>query len=123
MTRAFDSIRAIRWQGDSLFLLDQRLLPASYQELELTDPAQVADAIRDMVVRGAPAIGITAAYAVVLAARLRYQQDPVHWKSLIKDDIKRLSEARPTAVNLFWALDTMATKIELIEADPYQPLR
>ncbi|MFW2374572.1 MAG: S-methyl-5-thioribose-1-phosphate isomerase, partial [Gammaproteobacteria bacterium] len=64
MSKPYDSIRAIRWQGGSLFLLDQRILPASYQELELTSPTQVADAIRNMVVRGAPAIGITAAYGV-----------------------------------------------------------
>lgn len=123
MTKPYDSIRAIRWQGGSLFLLDQRILPTSYQELELTSPAQVAGAIRDMVVRGAPAIGITAAYGVVLAARLRYQQDPASWKSLIKADIKLLSESRPTAVNLFWALDTMSEKIKSIDDDPVEPLR
>lgn len=123
MSKPYDSIRAIRWQGDSLFLLDQRILPASYQELELTSPAQVADAIRDMVVRGAPAIGITAAYGVVLAARLRYQQDPANWKTLIRDDIKLLSESRPTAVNLFWALDAMSKSIAGLDGDPFKPLR
>lgn len=123
MSKPLDSIRAIRWQGDSLFLLDQRILPASYQELELTSPEQVAEAIRNMVVRGAPAIGITAAYGVVLAARHRYQQDADNWKSLIKDDIKLLSESRPTAVNLFWALDTLSKKIDSITGDPFETLK
>ena len=123
MTKPLDSIRAIRWHGDSLFLLDQRILPASYQELELTSARQVADAIRDMVVRGAPAIGIAAAYGVVLAARGCYQQDPENWKSLVQQDIRLLSESRPTAVNLFWALDAMSKRIETIDGDPYQPLR
>lgn len=123
MNKQYDSIRAIRWQGDSLFLLDQRILPASYQELELTTPEQVADAIRDMVVRGAPAIGITAAYGVVLAARRRYQQSPENWKTLIKDDIQLLSESRPTAVNLFWALDAMSKCMADIKSDPFQPLK
>jgi len=66
-----DSIRAVIWKQDSLHLLDQRVLPHEESYLVLRDSAAVADAIRDMVVRGAPAIGITAAYGVVLAAAAR----------------------------------------------------
>ena len=61
MTDNYDTIRPISWRDGKLFLLDQRVLPQEYIELELNDAEQVADAIRDMVVRGAPAIGITAA--------------------------------------------------------------
>ncbi|MCW8910767.1 MAG: S-methyl-5-thioribose-1-phosphate isomerase, partial [Gammaproteobacteria bacterium] len=118
-----DSIRAINWRDDSLFLLDQRILPQKNIELELNNAVEVADAIRNMVVRGAPAIGITAAYGVVLASRLRYQQDAGNWKQLINEDIKILSESRPTAVNLFWALDYMQKLIQGIEEDPFEILK
>lgn len=123
MSDKYDSIRAINWRDDSLFLLDQRILPQKYTEIKLTTAVEVADAIRDMVVRGAPAIGITAAYGVVLAARLRYQQNADNWKHLILDDIKILSESRPTAVNLFWALEHMQRLIQAIEGDPFNQLK
>jgi len=118
-----DSIRAINWRDDSLFLLDQRILPQKNVELELNNAVAVAAAIRDMVVRGAPAIGITAAYGVVLAARLRYQQNADDWKQLINEDIKVLSESRPTAVNLFWALEHMQQLIQTVEGDPFEVLK
>ena len=97
----------MEWTGASLRLLDQRVLPARHEFLELHDCAAVADAIRDMVVRGAPAIGITAAYGLVLAARARYRDDPAGWRSALEQDRQRLAASRPTAVNLFWALDRM----------------
>src|SRR5688572_12374034 len=61
------SVQPIRWQDNRLWLLDQRLLPAQEVELRCSDAPAVAAAIRDMAVRGAPAIGIAAAYAVVLS--------------------------------------------------------
>ncbi len=98
---------AIVWQAGRLYLLDQRRLPHEEAYLELDDAGAVADAIRDMVVRGAPAIGITAAYGVVLGARRRYEESPTGWRSSIDADLTRLADARPTAANLFWALDRM----------------
>jgi len=95
-----------------LRLLDQRMLPGSREMLELTDLASAANAIRDMVVRGAPAIGITAAYAIVLAADARYQQDPENWRELLQPDLALLANARPTAVNLVWAIEQMRAVIE-----------
>jgi methylthioribose-1-phosphate isomerase len=82
----------------------------------------VAQAITDMVVRGAPAIGISAAYAVVLAARNRYHQDSEQWKSAIETDLTALAASRPTAVNLFWALQRMKSVIALIKGEPYERL-
>ena len=123
MTTIHDSIRAINWRGDSLFLLDQRILPENYSEIELHDAQQVADAIRDMVVRGAPAIGITAAYGVVLAARQRYAEDAANWKQLIQQDMDVLAASRPTAVNLFWALERMQSLIQNLEGDPFESLK
>ncbi|UCC55586.1 MAG: S-methyl-5-thioribose-1-phosphate isomerase [Gammaproteobacteria bacterium] len=113
-----DSIRAIQWTGDSLRLLDQRDLPASVNYLELVDAVSVAAAIRDMVVRGAPAIGITAAYGVVLAARQRYAESPQGWQGLLEGDIRLLTAARPTAVNLAWALQRMQRCAAGTEGDP-----
>jgi methylthioribose-1-phosphate isomerase len=122
MTTIHDSIRAISWKDDGLFLLDQRILPLQQRQLAPRDAAEVAAAIRDMVVRGAPAIGITAAYGVVLAARQRYAQDPDNWKQLIADDLRLLAASRPTAVNLFWALQHMQQLIDGLDGPPVAPL-
>lgn len=118
MTKQHDSIRPIRWQNHQLHLIDQRVLPATESWLHYDNVYAVADAIRDMVVRGAPAIGITAAYAIVLAATERYAQDPQNWKSQIESDLQRLAESRPTAVNLFWAINRMRQCIAQCQADP-----
>lgn len=117
-----DKIRAIEWSDEGLQLLDQRLLPKIKQWVLLRDALGVAQAIRDMVVRGAPAIGVTAAYGVVLAARDRYAQSPTNWKSAITEDLEVLANSRPTAVNLFWALERMGQFIEGLSGDPVPTL-
>ncbi|WP_300618333.1 S-methyl-5-thioribose-1-phosphate isomerase [Dokdonella sp.] len=94
-----DSIRAVLWQGDRLRLLDQRRLPFEETYVDCASADDVAGAIRDLVVRGAPAIGIAAAWGVVLAAR----KDP----DRLDEALALLRAARPTAVNLMWALDRM----------------
>lgn len=119
MTTTHDTIRAVLWQDDRLQLLDQRILPHRHVYLSYDEPAAVAQAIRDMVVRGAPAIGVTAAYGVVLAGRQRYRSAGPAWRNHIKEDLTRLAAARPTAVNLFWALERMERLIAgLGEGDP-----
>ncbi|MEO8143339.1 MAG: S-methyl-5-thioribose-1-phosphate isomerase [Betaproteobacteria bacterium] len=85
-------IEPIRWQGDRLELLDQRLLPDQTVYVSCSTAAEVAAAIRDMVVRGAPAIGCAAAFGMVLGGTNSF-------------DV--LAKSRPTAVNLFWALERM----------------
>ena len=117
-----DNIQAIKWHNNALELLDQRLLPARVEYLRLEHVNEVADAIRNMVVRGAPAIGITAAYGVVIAATTRYQQSATTWKQDILDDIHTLAQSRPTAVNLFWALDHMKQIIDRLNGDPSKVL-
>lgn len=99
MTAHSSSFNAIEWHGQSLHLLDQRVLPHTHTVHEYTTAADVADAIRDMVVRGAPAIGITAAYGYALDALNGRDMSAAY---------KVLAESRPTAVNLFWALERMA---------------
>ena len=88
------TVEPIRWRGDSVEFLDQRLLPDQVVYVKCRTAEEVARAIRDMVVRGAPAIGCAAAFGVVLS-----QGSPESY-SVLKD-------SRPTAVNLFWALERM----------------
>ena len=102
-----DTIRPIAWREDRLWLLDQRALPAVETHLDYDDCAAVAAAITDMVVRGAPAIGVTAAYACVLAARRRFAENPDAWRAPFDEDLDHLAAARPTAVNLTWAVARM----------------
>ncbi|HLK15839.1 MAG TPA: hypothetical protein VKT78_13630, partial [Fimbriimonadaceae bacterium] len=87
-------LKPLRWTEDGLELLDQRLLPHEEKWLLLRTHAEVAAAIKDMAVRGAPAIGIAAAYGMVLG--LKYGKEP----RLVAQE---LAETRPTAVNLAWA--------------------
>ncbi|MCB1922182.1 MAG: S-methyl-5-thioribose-1-phosphate isomerase [Gammaproteobacteria bacterium] len=114
---------AIVWHGDRLYLLDQRLLPAREVFVECIDAPSTAEAIRAMVVRGAPAIGISAAYGVALAARERFASAGDDWRSSVEGDLQVLAESRPTAVNLFWALAHMRRVIEgLPPGDPFERL-
>lgn len=107
------AIEAIRFEGRRLALLDQRRLPARERWLSFVDAPGVAGAIRDLVVRGAPAIGITAAYGAVLAAIAR-DGDRSGWLA----DLDRLQAARPTAVNLAWALERMRRRADSGPPDP-----
>jgi methylthioribose-1-phosphate isomerase len=102
---AYSSVTPARWIGDAatghLELLDQRLLPTEETWLPFHTGLDAARGIKDMVVRGAPAIGLTAAYGVALAVR-----DAAN--TPIEKSLEALKNSRPTAVNLFWALDRMA---------------
>ena len=118
MNYQHDTLRAIIWQNSQLHLLDQRLLPHKHTLIELKTVAKITQAIKDMVVRGAPAIGITAAYGVVVAARTAYATSPNNWKAVITDDLYQLAQARPTAVNLIWALERMQANFATISGDP-----
>ncbi|HQU15374.1 MAG: S-methyl-5-thioribose-1-phosphate isomerase [Chromatiales bacterium 21-64-14] len=119
MNDRFDTVRAVEWHDGRLRLLDQRVLPGRTEHLELTDAAGVAWAIHEMVVRGAPAIGITAAYGVVLAAAARWAQAGPDWTEALREDLAALAAARPTAVNLAWALERMGRRIAaLAPGDP-----
>jgi len=100
-------IAPIRWERHRLLLLDQTLLPVEERMREYTRWRDVADAIRSLVVRGAPAIGCAAAFGVVLAARQSAARDGEGLVADLEEAIKGLAATRPTAVNLFWALDRM----------------
>jgi len=100
------------WDGSVLKLLDQRRLPFEEVYVDCRSAASVAKAIREMVVRGAPAIGVAAGYGVALAALELHGEDKQNFVKHINNSIKLLSGARPTAVNLFWALGRMKKVLE-----------
>lgn len=102
-----DSVRAVEWRDEALVLLDQRRLPGEIAWLRLDTVPAAVSAIRNMSVRGAPAIGISAAYAMVLAARAIPDCDVSGWLAAMQTARERLAAARPTAVNLEWALAAM----------------
>ena len=102
-----DGVHAVAWTDGALTLLDQRRLPGETVYLRIDDVDGAIDAIRDMVVRGAPAIGIAAAYGAVLAARAAWRAYGAGWKGPWEADLERLAGARPTAVNLVWAVRRM----------------
>lgn len=103
----YDRVRPIRWTGDALELLDQRRLPFEVEYIRCETPGQVADAIASLTVRGAPAIGIAAAWGVVLAANGVEAADGQGALERLQPALDRLNAARPTAVNLAWAIARM----------------
>jgi methylthioribose-1-phosphate isomerase len=105
-------VQPIIFTNNKLELLDQRILPQKTQYLIFSDPIEVAQAITDMVVRGAPAIGITAAFGIVLAALKEFHQLPSENRNTpckfnLEAAFSAVESSRPTAMNLFWALSKM----------------
>ncbi|MBN6110438.1 MULTISPECIES: S-methyl-5-thioribose-1-phosphate isomerase [Xanthomonas] len=113
----YDHIRPILWTGEALELLDQRKLPFVVEHVQCTDSDQVADAIHTLAVRGAPAIGIAAGWGVVLAARDVQADDGAQALAKLEPALQRLNAARPTAVNLAWALMRMRKALAAAGAD------
>jgi methylthioribose-1-phosphate isomerase len=112
------TVQALQWTGNSLKILDQRRLPETIDYDEYRDAPGVAEAIKTMRVRGAPAIGIAAAYGVALSVMRHVGDKSGNWQAPVFADIDLLAASRPTAVNLFWALDKMKTLLESNPADP-----
>ena len=108
----YDRIRPILWTGETLDLLDQRKLPFEVEHLSCRASDEVAAAIHSLAVRGAPAIGIAAAWGTVLAARAIEADDGAEAVLKLEPALQRLNAARPTAVNLAWALARMRRVLE-----------
>ncbi len=95
----------VEWKNDRVYMIDQRLLPVEEKFIEHRDYREVAASIKDMIIRGAPAIGVAAAMGIALGV-LQMQTDPVEETEF--DEITAvISSTRPTAVNLFWAVERM----------------
>ena len=110
MNQAVDESRKVetlRWRDAALEMIDQRVLPARFEYLRYGNADEVAQGIRTMVVRGAPAIGCAAAYGVALQAITLRQASRVDFDAGMEKAFTALAESRPTAVNLFWALSRM----------------
>ena len=110
----------VEWRGDAVRLLDQTRLPEVEQYLDCRTPAEVADAIRTLRVRGAPAIGVAAAYGLALAGSQSAAVDLVGWRRDVATAAELLKSTRPTAINLAWAvnrgLDVSASAGSVAEA-------
>ena len=104
-------IETLRWvdEDNKLEMIDQRILPASFEYLAYDSAASVAEGIRSMVVRGAPAIGVAAAYGVALEALRLQAASIIEFHGGMEAGFTVLERSRPTAVNLFWALQRMRT--------------
>lgn len=110
-------VETLRWENNKLEMIDQRILPASFEYLTYDSAASVAEGIRSMVVRGAPAIGVAAAYGVALEAlrlsnvlmnsQLRGEDETEDFSVGMEAGFTVLGQSRPTAVNLFWGLKRM----------------
>ena len=111
-------VETLRWRDGRLELIDQRLLPSRFEYVGCTAAAEVAVAIRSMVVRGAPAIGCAAAFGVALEAQREKLSTPAQFSDAMESAFKTLAESRPTAVNLFWALERMRAVFAAHRANP-----
>ncbi|MHB8388457.1 MAG: S-methyl-5-thioribose-1-phosphate isomerase [Acidobacteriaceae bacterium] len=105
-------VETLRWQNSRLEMIDQRILPAKFEYLSYQSASEVAEGIRSMVVRGAPAIGCAAAYGVALESLRQRLATRAEFTSAMNTAFEVLAASRPTAVNLFWALKRMRGKWE-----------
>src|SRR3954453_10444299 len=100
-------LKTIEWTGEACRLLDQTKLPTETQYVDITDERQMWDAIKRLVVRGAPAIGVAAAFGAYLGVRHDDSDSLADFDKHLEEVCNYLATSRPTAVNLFWALDRM----------------
>lgn len=118
-----NAIRSIEWKEDALWLLDQRALPKETVYLDFKDYREVAEAIKSMIVRGAPAIGVAAAYSLALAANASKATNGQQLRQELQTAADVLRASRPTAVNLFWAIDRVLNKVSSLEGTDVQSIR
>jgi methylthioribose-1-phosphate isomerase len=112
-------VETLRWEGGldgCVRLIEQTLLPAELRVVEVQSSGEMFDAIRRLAVRGAPAIGVAAAYGLLLGVRALGAQDPQALIGRIREEAAHLREARPTAVNLSWALERMCARAQADQA-------
>ncbi len=112
------NVETLRWRNNQLEMIDQRILPASFEYIAYDSAESVAQGIQTMVVRGAPAIGVAAAYGVALEAVRLSDKDQQCFSQDLKKGLECLAQSRPTAVNLFWALERMKAKWQSMQQLP-----
>ena len=109
--------KTIEWKGDRVRILDQRRLPQEVHYLDCRDAFSVARAIRTMAIRGAPAIGVAASMGIALAANKNPSIQPGPFHKNLEKVCYEMRQTRPTAVNLFWAVDRMERILNCVQAD------
>jgi methylthioribose-1-phosphate isomerase len=113
-----ENIETLRWNQDHLEMIDQRILPATFKYISYYSALSVADGIKSMVVRGAPAIGCAAAYGVALEAIALQNLKPVEFFEGMENAFELLLKSRPTAINLFWAVNRMRLLVDKTQDRP-----
>lgn len=111
-------VETMRWRVDALEMIDQRVLPARFEYVRFCNAQEVAQGIRSMVVRGAPAIGCAAAYGVALQALSQRWLERSAFERGLEEGFEVLAASRPTAVNLFWALERMRRAWQHVQTQP-----
>lgn len=114
----FFTLRTVSWEEGRVKMIDQSRLPMKFVYVSLTTHAQVADAIRSMVIRGAPAIGVAAAMGVALAAARSRSTRPPEFMAELEDAASLLRSTRPTAINLFWGIDRVLARARTAKSVP-----
>ena len=104
---AIEIPRAVRWHDDAVRIIDQTLLPGELREIDLVEVDDIVEAIQSLRVRGAPAIGIAAAMGLVASLKPRIEERESDFRARLARRARRIREARPTAVNLGWAIDRL----------------
>lgn len=117
------SFYTIRWLGDRIEILDQRLLPIKVSYITLSDPSEVARAVKDLAIRGAPAIGVAAAMGAALGARTITAKGREDFLFKFREVTDIIAASRPTAKNLFWALERMSFVAENSGENPVEIAR
>ncbi|MCP5113455.1 MAG: S-methyl-5-thioribose-1-phosphate isomerase, partial [bacterium] len=113
-------VETIEWKDAGVVMIDQRVLPREETFLNCKDYLEVADAIRNLVIRGAPAIGVAAAMGVAIGVK---RADPANLDAEFVRICETLAATRPTAVNLFWAIDRMKRLYDSLRGAPYEEIR
>lgn len=116
--RRFPMVPTVEWKDGAVRLLDQSRLPGAVEFLDCRDYREVADAIRELKVRGAPAIGVTAALGIALGAQSVCETEYRSFSRTVRTICDHLAATRPTAVNLFWAIERMKQKLDSLQSHP-----
>jgi len=116
------NFKTLEWTDGELRILDQTKLPLRVEYLDCKSVEQVAEAIKDLNIRGAPAIGIAAAFGVVVGMQNRNYKSWEEYQIRLNEVVSILGNTRPTAVNLFWALDRMKNVVEVNKEKSFKDL-
>src|SRR5258708_9518998 len=116
-------IQTLEWTDSGVRFIDQTKLPTEEVYVNCTTHHQVADVIRNMVVRGAPAIGVAAAMGIALGAQNSQAENAAELKQELDQICETIGQTRPTALNLFWAIRRMQAKFETLRTRPAPPGR